>query len=579
MSFDSLRIKVGRRPITVVELILDSCSNVYGTSPCTASVGVTGAQRCFNTYKTCQDTAHYVKASKTYKFTEESSFLPIGENIFPCITGVDIAPTQLDPKGFAVSASVTVTLKDFPHHDRGIDPYVSTRAYNPSEQGTFFGKLRGRNTYLENRVLKVSTGYIDDNRVIYSQSRTYFIDHIEGPDANGTVKIIGKDALRFADSQKAKAPAQSSGVLAADISGVVTSLTLVPAGVGASYPSSGTVRIDDEVITYASITGDTLNGLTRGTDGTVADTHDAAGKVQLCLRYTAQTIPYIINDLLTTYAGLDPLYITLADWNVENSNWLSTFTSTVLLTQPEGVKDLLEEIIESTGCLLWWDDIAAQVRFKVIAPPLPSSPPMAIDETANILTGSFTVTDLQKERVSQVITYYSIKDGIADLKRENFRSVSIQVDTTGEGVNAYGTVNAREILNRWVPTDQLAAEIGSRILGMRKETPRQIGFQLDAKDALKTGDLVDVSSRLIQDTFGQALQIRYLVTETREIEVGSKYAYKAIQAQNTSGSAALIAPDGTPDWTLASETERKSYMFISNDAGLMSDLSQGPHIV
>jgi hypothetical protein len=240
---------------------------------------------------------------------------------------------------------------------------------------------------------------------------------------------------------------------------------------------------------------------------------------------------------------------------------------------------LLEEIIESTGCLLWWDDIGAQVRFKVIAPPLPSSPPMAIDETGNILAGTFTVTDLQKERVSQVITYYSIKNGIAELKRENFKSVSIQVDTTGEGVNAYGTVNAREILNRWVPTDQLAAEIGLRILGMRKETPRQIGFQLDAKDALKTGDLVDVSSRLIQDTFGKALQIRYLVTETREVEVGSKYAYKAIQAQTTSGSAALIAPDETPDWTLASETERKSYMFISNDDGLMSDFTEGPHIV
>lgn len=577
MSFDDLRVKVGRKPITIVELVLDTCANVYGTSPCTAAVGVTGAQKCFNTYKTCQDTANYAKSSKTYRFTEESSYLPIGENIFPCITGLDIAPTQIDAKGFSVSASVTVTLKDFPHHDRGIDPYASTRG---SVQGSFFGKLRARNIYMENRVLKVSTGYIDNNRVIYSQSRTYFIDRMEGPDANGVVKVYGKDALRFADAEKAKAPAQSSGLLNADLTDLATSLTLIPTGVGNSYAASGTIRIDDEVMTYASKSGDTLNGLTRATDGTTADTHDQAAKVQQCLRYTAQSITYILNDLFTTYAALDPAYIPLADWTLENDTWLSTFQSTVLITDPTGVKDLVEEIIEATGCILWWDDIAAEIKFKVLAPPLPTDPPMQLDETSNILAGSFAVADQQKERVSQVINYYLLKSPIADLKRENFNSVSIQVDTTGESLNAYGTSNAREILNRWVPTDQLAAEIGARLLTRYKETPRQISFNLDAKDAtLKTGDYVDVLSRLIQDTAGNPVRIRYLVTESREMVVGSTYAYKALQVQSASGSAALIAPDATPDWTAASDTERRSYMFISNDAGLMSDLAQGPHIV
>lgn len=578
-DFNTIRVSMGRRPITIVELVLDSCANVYGSAPCTAAVGTTGTQKCFNTYKSCQDTGNYVKTPKTYKFTEESSFLPIGENVFPCIKSIDIAPTQIDPKGFSVSASVTITLKDFPHHDRGVDSYVSERSYTATEQGTFFGKLRARNVYMENRVLKVSTGYIDDDRVIYTQSRTYFIDRPIEIRADGTVKIVGKDALRFADAEKAKAPAQSSGILQAAILAADTSLTLVPAGVGADYPSSGTVRIDDEVMTYSSKSGDTLNGLTRGTDGTTAEDHDISSKVQLCLRFTAATIPDVLNTLLTTYAGLDSSYIPLADWNTENGLWLSTFTSTVLLTEPAGVKDLIEEIIEATGCILWWDDIAAEVKFKVIAPPLPSSPPLVIDETSNILMDSFTVTDLQKERISKVITYYSLKSPTADLKPENFRSVSILVDATGEGVNAYGTAADRVILNRWVPTQQLAEEINARLLQRYKETPRQAAFRLDAKDALNTGDFVDVASRLIQDNTGAAVTIRYLVTECREVEVGSIFEFKAIQVQSASGSAALIAPDATPDWTLASDTERRSYMFISNDAGLMSDLAQGPHIV
>jgi hypothetical protein len=211
MTYDELRLEVGRRPITVVELDLDFCTRTYGTSPCTASVGVTGAQKCFNCFSTCQDTDNYEKTSKTYKFTSQTSFLPIGENIYPCITSVDIAPVQIDPKGFSVSGSVVVALTDFPHHDRGVDPYVEDRAYDPETRGTFFGKLRGRNPYIENRVMRVKEGYIGEDRAIHSRTRTYFIDRMEGPDASGTVKIYGKDALRFADAEKAKAPAVSKG--------------------------------------------------------------------------------------------------------------------------------------------------------------------------------------------------------------------------------------------------------------------------------------------------------------------------------------------------------------------------------
>jgi hypothetical protein len=91
--------------------------------------------------------ARWTHGAGTYVFCTPNALLPIGTNIFTCISGVDIAPTQLDPKGFSVSASVSVTLQDFAHHDRGVDPYTDNRAYTPAEQGTFFGKLRARNPY------------------------------------------------------------------------------------------------------------------------------------------------------------------------------------------------------------------------------------------------------------------------------------------------------------------------------------------------------------------------------------------------------------------------------------------------
>ncbi|RVD58856.1 hypothetical protein EN866_19550 [Mesorhizobium sp. M2D.F.Ca.ET.223.01.1.1] len=579
MSYDTLRVKVGRRPITVVELDLDFCSNTYGVAPCTAAVGTTGAQKCFNTFSTCQDTANYAKSVKTYRFVTPSPLLPIGQTLFPCITSVDLAPVQIDPKGFSVSASVTVELQDFPHHDRGIDPYPSDRAYNPRQQGTFFGKLRGRNPYLENRVMRVMEGYVDADRTIYTRTRTYFIDRMEGPDADGRVRIIGKDALRFADASKAQAPALSKGSLAANMTNVANTLTLQPAGIGSTYPASGTVRIDDEVMTYASISGDTLNGIVRATDGTVAATHDASTVVQLCIRYTNATTPFILNDLLTNYAGINSSYIPLTAWNTEYDTWLGTITSTVLLSEPTGVKDLIQEIQQATGTYLWWDDIAALIQFKALVPPLPSSPPPLLNEMQHFLAGSITVKDSPKDRVSQVLMYFAPYGAISELKAENFKSVSIQVDTTGEGVNAYGTSNSMTVLNRWVSSLQVVDEIAVRILNRYKETPRQITFSLDAKDAaLKTGDLVDISSRLIQGVDGLPRLIRCLVTQSRETLMGSQYEYTVAQVSSSTGNAALIAPDGTPDWTLATDEQKRSYMYISNDLGVMSDLSPGPRI-
>lgn len=578
-DYGSLSIRVGRRPITVVELDLDFCANTYGVAPCAAAVGVTGTQKCFNTYSTCQDSAHFAKAAKTMRFTTETSYLPVGENILPCITDINMAPVQIDTKGFTVSGSVTVEIRDFPHHDRGIDPYWSERTYDPLTRGTFFGKLRGRNPYAENRVMRIKEGYVDDDRTIYSRTRTYFIDRIEGPDANGRVRIYGKDALRFADADKAKAPAVSKGKLSLPLAVDATSLTLSPAGVGAEYPDFGTVRIDDEIIVYSAKTGDTLIGLTRASEATDSDEHEAGVTVQLCARFENQSLPSILYDLLVNFAGLDPQYIPLTSWEDEAITWLGSFVPSVLLSKPTGVKDLLKEIIEGAGVALWWDDIAAQIRFKAIVRPLPGHLPAQLNELEHFLAGSITVKDLPKERASQVVTYFLPTGALVELKAENFRAVSIQVDVTGEGVNAYGTSNSRTILNRWVPSLQIADEVGLRLLRRFKDTPRQITFELDAKDAaLRTGDLIDISSRLVQTPDGLPRLIRCLVTECNERETGSHYSYTVLQVADTEGVARLIAPNGTPDWTAATTEQRNTYMFISNDAGFMSDGSPAPTI-
>jgi hypothetical protein len=577
-DFDSLRVKVGRRPITIVEIDLDFCQNTYGISPCTAAIGTTGTSKCFNTFKTCQDPTNYNLGTKTYRFCSNSAFLPIGENIFPCITALELAPSQLVQEGFSVSAQATVTMQDFPHHDRGIDPYVGERTYNPFSQGSFFGKLRARNPYLVNRVMRVNTGYVDDDRVIYTKTRTYLIDHMEGPDHDGVVQLVGKDPTRFTDDDNYQVPSPSRGTLALDLDAVTLSFLLAAPGVGTTYPSSGVVRIDDELIAYSSILDDTLQGLTRGYLGTTADAHSAAANVQICVQYTNETVPNILYDLLINYAMIDPSFITLADWTDEADTWLGTFTSSVVLSAPAGVKDVVEEVLKATGSALWWDEESAQVRFKIIMPFLILQDVPILDETHHIVADSLTVEDEEDDRISRVITYFDLTSPIDDPDKANFNKIAIQIDTDSESVNAYGIPQALEITSRWTPSEIYADAIGDRMLYRHSNTPRQVTVRLDAKDAtIKIGDLRDIESRLMQDFDGSNEIMRFITTEVTEVEVGTTYEYQMVQvAPRGGGRAALFAPDTMDDWTSATDDEKKNYLYISNDDGFMSDGSPGP---
>ena len=72
--------------------------------------------------------------------------------------------------------------------------------------------------------------------------------------------------------------------LAADLTAVGTSATLVSATnipLPASPASAVTIRINDEIMTYASVTGTTINTLTRAQNGTVAEEHPAGSVIEV----------------------------------------------------------------------------------------------------------------------------------------------------------------------------------------------------------------------------------------------------------------------------------------------------------
>ena len=77
---------------------------------------------------------------------------------------------------------------------------------------------------------------------------------------------------------------QFTSTLSADINASATSLTIASS---TSFASSGTVIIDNELITYTGNSGGTLSGLTRGANGTTAASHSSGDTVTDASNYFA----------------------------------------------------------------------------------------------------------------------------------------------------------------------------------------------------------------------------------------------------------------------------------------------------
>ena len=82
----------------------------------------------------------------------------------PCLRSISITPAEITAgKGLGLRAACSITMQDFPHSDIRIDPYVSERTYIPINRGTYFGKLKARNPFYNGRIMRVYSGYLEQD--------------------------------------------------------------------------------------------------------------------------------------------------------------------------------------------------------------------------------------------------------------------------------------------------------------------------------------------------------------------------------------------------------------------------------
>lgn len=575
----------GREPLQIVEIRQDLCALTYGVAPCQAALGVTGEAKCYNTLRTCQDRANYdLQDPLVLRFTKPQQTLPKWLNAIPSVQSVSTAPTELNIGGgsrdrgpLGNRAVAKVTFQDHAHSDNLVDPYLAERDFDPLARSTFWAKWRARNPFYQNRVLVIYDGYLGQALEEMS-SRTYLIDRVEGPDSGGRVTITAKDVLKLADDDRAQAPALSPGELAADIDAAAVGFDVVRA-VAADYPQSGTLRIGDEVMTYAgrSETGGvvTFTGVLRGTDGAAAESHSAEDRVQLCLRYTDRPVWRVAHDLLTVYGRVPAAFVDLAAWDAEGEVWLSQFNVTSLITEPTGVTELLSELTEQGLFYVWWDERATLIQLRAVKPEVGAVP--SITDRDNVVEGSLGLTEDPKQRASQVWVFWGVRDPTAGVDDEgNYQRIRIAGDLEAESEREYGEQRIRKVFARWITTEAVAIDLGVRLLGRYRDTPAFLSFKLDAKDrALWTGDSAQVTTRLRVDALGFELTEVWQVISAEETVPGETVTYKLQKSEFAEGRFWFWMAEDAPDFADATEEQKRRGAWWAGEDGKLPDGSEG----
>lgn len=498
-----------RRALTYVEIDIDYCSHTYGTAPCTAALGVTGAKRCFNTFKTCQDKINFANVPRTLRYAEAAEFLPGDIDCIPSIKSISYTPQKIDP-GVSIGdrASINVTFADHPHSDTDLDKYVGLRDYDPFTQGTYWAKFRARNPYIKGRPFRLIMGTLGQS-LDEMETRHFLIEDTTGPGSSGTFQIIAKDQLKIIDGDRAQAPRKSTGTLLSGINSAVTTFTLDPAGIGdIEYPASGTGSIGEELMTFTRA-GDVVT-IVRAANNTTAEDHSAGDLFQVSLIYDDLSPADIISDLMLTYAEFPSGYIPLAEWQYEVDSYINRVYSATI-AKPTPVKDLVNELIEQAGLVVWWDDISVQVKMRSLRPVAPTAERVTDDQ---IIQNTFKSNEQPNKRVSQVWTSFSQINPLEDLDREsNYSSGVLSIDAQSEIDNGLPAI--KKVFSRWIApfARSTATRLGAQILSRYRDPPRKFNFVVDRfQNNIQLGRGYQLQSWSLQDDTGAPATVNVIIT-------------------------------------------------------------------
>lgn len=486
---------------------------------------------------------------------------------------------RYEPLGRRAFASFT--FADFNHTDFKFDPYLSDRTYDPLDRSTFWAKWLVRNKFGKTRALmKIYSGY-DGDALADMRTQTYVLDRLGW--GRESVTIEARDFLSLTEFRRAQVPAQSSGKLALELLAAGTTMSLA-GNVVDDYPSAGTVRIDDELIQYTTVTyvmvSDTteFTGLTRASDGSEADDHEVDELVQICKRYTNQTVDALIEDLVVNEARVPAQVIDLAKITSEVEANLQAYTLSTIISEPTGIDQLVGELAEQCSFYIWWNEREQLIDFQAIRAL--DSVNVVFSQEDNMIMDTFEFEERPKERITTMAIYFNPRDFAGDLEKpNNYKNVLVFANSNTSGPDQYGRLpQTREVFSRWLQTEAQANQTSSRIGTRYEDVPLYVKFKVDAKDRQYwAGDFARLShDQLVLETGLRDEDRRWLIIEAEEVEPGHSQMIRLVDV-TLDGLIYRITANGIGNYT--KELFDAGNAFITDNNGLNPDGTRGARIV
>ena len=587
---------IGKAPITIVELEQPRCINRFGTSPCTA----TGTPKCYNTGATCADLPNFTPTGSikwrfmdgrpgAFDYSDMSD--PDNQELppIPCAVSVSTSEGQINAganldgrSALGVTSKVTITLQDFPWNDQWGDFYAADRTGyvagkpNPT-RANFWALWTARNALFNDMILTVYDGY-EGQAITAMRKRVYVLDKVNGPNGSGGVTLTGLDPLRLADEKKAEFPRTSDLEIYGDTNDTTTIVQVfgLEADLTADFGNTGSDRwlvAGNELIKYTGYTdeGDgiyTLTGVVRGDLGTTKESHDDRDKLQRAGRYVDEQFWRVASDWLLSHTEIPSAFVPVTDWDAEGNEYLPTYRTTRTVIDPTPVKDLIAELSQQGLFYIWWSEYDREIKMLAVRPP--DTEPQTFTDAANLLRGS-VLTREPDSRLTQVAVYYDQIDvfgGAEDTANYKRRFTSIDGDNLGD-------TRAKSIFAPWITNRTQAVQLAVRLLIRYRAVPEFLQVTIDAKDREAVlGTVLDIETRTIVDSEGNANARRWQVISSKELRAGHTYVLRC-QTYEYFGRFGRFAPEDAPDFSAATDEQKAVGAWYAGDDGLMDDGSEG----
>ena len=581
MSYASELATQSRIPQTILVINLDYCDNTHGSAPCTATE--TGDDKCYNTRSTCNDPANYTNTTgRDLKICLKGKPLPLpGETVYPILKGTPkTQAAMLDPsRSLTTNEKGTLELYDIPHNDVGIDPYVSDRSTYPNAPGTLIGKMLARNIYYRGRTITMKEGFqgLPENEYV---SKKYIIDKWTPP-YKGISKITYKDVLKRADRAKAPMPVDWK-VADNPLTAGATTINYSGSDIG---PTSGVIRIEDELIRFTGRSSTQFTGCTRGVDiGSIQTTgaeHSQDEKIALCYVMEDTNVWGIIYDLLTNDTSQCSNAIAVdADIDItgaesERDTWLQSFDFTGVITKPMAISKIFQELQEQSLSNLYWEEEEQKIKFKVFAPTSPGESTTSLNDSANII--DIKPDNNEDARLSRILLHFDKIKIEDDDKWDSYSSHAMSPDFTSEDEDHYGEPEMKTIYSRWIQSSIIANTICNRLIGRFVDPPKKCDVTVEMKDNdPKKADLISLTSDAIP-TVGGADDTKIMQILKKMKKGEGKFEFKMMDTA-MSRRYGFIAPAGYPDYGSATDEQKKRWFIGDSNNKVNGGAEDGYYI-